>query len=332
MTTRTRYFVIASLLVLAVGLSTGLLAYYAGFPTNAFSSQGGPDELQLVPADASLVAYVEVREIMSSDLRQRVRTLLPMKEDGQEEFQNRTGINIETDIDRVIIATTREASAAPPGSTIVLARGRFDEVKIEALMREHGGQVEQYKGKRVIVGGQPQGRPSLSLAFLEPGLVAVGSANLVHTAVDLKSGGASVLTNDEIMSLVRDLETGNAWAVGRFDVLASQARFPSGVQQNLPAVTWFSASARIDTGIRGVVRAETRDEDAANGLRDVVRGFMALAKLQAPSQPALQPLLQSLQLGGTGKTVSLSFDIAPEVLDALGALIPRSRRGDAAPR
>ena len=38
MTTRTRYFVIASLLVTGVGLTTGLVAYYVGFPAGAFSS------------------------------------------------------------------------------------------------------------------------------------------------------------------------------------------------------------------------------------------------------------------------------------------------------
>ena len=43
MTTKTRYFVIVSLLVLGVGFGTGLVAYYVGFPTSAFSRQGGPD-------------------------------------------------------------------------------------------------------------------------------------------------------------------------------------------------------------------------------------------------------------------------------------------------
>ena len=33
---------------------------------------------------------------------------------------------------------------------MVLARGRFDEVRIEALMREHGAHVDAYKGKRLI--------------------------------------------------------------------------------------------------------------------------------------------------------------------------------------
>jgi hypothetical protein len=203
---------------------------------------------------------------------------------------------------------------------MVLARGRFDEVKIEALMREHGAQVEDYKGKRVIVADTPQGQAHMSLAFLEPGLVAVGGSPLVHTAVDLKNGGASVKTNEEVMNLVRSLDNGNAWAVGRFDVLTKQAKLPQGVAERIPPITWFSASAHIDAGIRGVLRAESRDEASANDLRDVVRGFMALAKLEAGSKPEFQTLLQSLDLGGTGKTVSLSFDLPSEIFDALGAL------------
>lgn len=322
MTTRTRYFVIASLLVLTVGLGTGLIAYYVGFPTSAFSQQGGPDELQFVPADASLVAYADVHEIMISGLRQKVRTMLPMKEDGQREFESHTGINIETDIDRVIaaIAPTPDGTASGPGSVIVLARGRFDEVKIEALMREHGAVVEQYKDQRIITAEQQQDHPSLSLAFLEPGLIAIGSPTLLHAAVDLKTGGASVTTNDEVMNLVGDLESGNVWAVGRFDVLAAQASLPSQVSQNLPAIQWFSASARIDSGVRGVIRAETRDEDAANALRDVIRGVLALAKLQIASHPVLETALRSLQLGGTGKTVAISFDVPADFFDALSAL------------
>jgi hypothetical protein len=82
MAARTRYFVIASLLVLMVGLGTGLVAYYVGLPAGAFSRTGGPDELQLVPRAAALVAYADVHEIMLSDLRQKARQLLPIREDG----------------------------------------------------------------------------------------------------------------------------------------------------------------------------------------------------------------------------------------------------------
>jgi len=320
MTTKTRYFVITSLLVLTAGLGTGLLAYYVGFPTSALQRAGGPDELRFVPNDAALVAYANVHEIMTSDLRQKVRSLVPMKEDGQQQFQNQTGIDIESDVDRVVFAVSpSHDSTTRPGSVIVLARGRFDEVKIEALMREHGATVEQYKDSRVIVSPEHQGS-AVSVSFLEPGLAAIGTTNLIHSAVDLKAGGSNITTNDEVMRFIRDLDSGNAWAVGRFDILASQTMLPAQVSQQLPAIQWFSANTYIDSGIRGTVRAEARDEEAGNALRDVVRGVMSLVKLQASSQPGLATVMQSLELGGTGKTVTLSFDIPPSLLDTLASL------------
>ncbi len=325
MTTRTRCFAIASLLVLTVGLGTGLVAYYVGgfLPL----VDGGTDELQFIPPNASLVAFAEVRQIISSPLRQRLQTLLPrgaINGEGQRDFQTLTGINIETDIDRVIAAfiDAPNHAGASESSPLVVARGRFDVVKIEALMREHGGRVEEYKGKR-IVNGEQQGRPTLSVGFLEPGLLAVGTANLVRSAVDLASGGSNVTSNDELMSLVRALGSNNAWAVGRFEALASRARLPPGMSASLPAVSWFSVAATIDSGVSGVLRAEARDEQSANAFRDVVRGVMSLARLQGSSQPGLQQLLGSLQLGGTGKTVALSFDIPADVFDSLRPHTPR---------
>ena len=49
MTTRTRYFVITSLLVLAVGLGTGLLAYYVGVPGGLRSAATAPTSSSTCP-------------------------------------------------------------------------------------------------------------------------------------------------------------------------------------------------------------------------------------------------------------------------------------------
>jgi hypothetical protein len=136
-------------------------------------------------------------------------------------------------------------------------------------------------------------------------------------AIDVGKSGANVTTNGELMNLLGSLEPGNAWAIGRLDGLQSHGTLPDGLANRLPAITWFSVSGRIDTDVRGVVRAEARDEQAATDLRDVVRGFLALAKLQAGTRPELQPLMQSLELSGTGKTVALSFSIPGTVFDSL---------------
>ncbi len=337
MTTRTRYFVIVSLLVLGVGLGTGLVAYYVGLPTSAFTRQGGPDELQYVPKDAAVVAYANVHEVMTSEVRQKIHRAAPVPETGQREFEDQTGINIETDVDRVVACLDPGLGGDDHhGSGMVLARGRFDEVRIEALIRRRGGDAQDYHGKRLLLvvddghrGDQdkPSRGRELALSFVEPGLVAVGNAEMVRTAIDLRHGGPSVTTNDELMNLVRSLDGGNAWVVGRFDAIRRQARLPEGVASQIPPITWFSVSGHIDGGVRGVIRAETRDEVAANNLRDVVRGFMALVKMQSGSKPEMQAVLQSLQLGGSGKTVALSFDVPAGVFDLLGHGA-RERHGD----
>src|SRR5262245_17743015 len=102
MTTRTRYFVIASLLVIGVGLGTGMVAYYVGFPAGAFAQRGGPAELDYVPRDVAVLAYADVRDVMTSELRQKLLSATPIQENGRRELEEQTGINLESDIDRVV--------------------------------------------------------------------------------------------------------------------------------------------------------------------------------------------------------------------------------------
>jgi len=335
MTTRTRYFVIVSLLVLGVGLGTGLVAYYVGVQGIPFARHSGPEELQYIPKDATVVAFANVQEIMHSQLRQKLHHALPaQQETGQAELQNLTGINLENDVFRVVACLFADGALTDNGrgAGMVLVRGNFDETKIESLMRSHGAHVEDYKGARLIVvdanpAHDDSNARNFALTFVEPGLAAIGTADVVRKAVDLHQNGAntpptvqSVTANDDLMAQVRTLETGNnAWAVGRFDVLTAHAHLPANVAGQIPAISWFSIGTHINGGVRGALRAETRDDEAANNLRDVVRGFLALAKLQAGSRPEFQAMMSSLQLGGQGKTVTLSFDVPAQVFDVIGA-------------
>src|SRR5688572_28955896 len=100
MTTRTRRFMLGSAAVIVVGLCTGLYAYYGGLPLVS-GQTAGPQEMTYVPADALAVGYADVREVMQSDLRKRLREIHPDGK-GQQEFQDKTGINLETDVDYIL--------------------------------------------------------------------------------------------------------------------------------------------------------------------------------------------------------------------------------------
>lgn len=318
MTRKTSYFMAGSAAIIVAGLCTGLVAYYGGGFPSLSASRSGPAELSYVPPDATVVAFANVQEIMASQLRQRLKAALP-NENGQQEFEKETGIDIEHDVQYVVAAmTTPSANGSqnkPNG--LVVARGQFNTTQLEVLARDHGGVVEQYKGKRLVrVPDEHNSGQTAVLAFLEPGLVAIGSEPAIKSSIDAQLSAQSITSNSDMMELVSQIDPGNnAWAVGRFDALANQAKLPSEISSKLPAVKTFAVMTHINGGISGTLRADARDAQSAENLRQVVQGALALGRMS--NDPKATALLNSVQLTGTGTTVALSFSIPTEVLDML---------------
>ena len=331
MSNKTRYFVAVTGAILLIGLGTGLVASYMGLPVSVFTSAAGPEELEYVPADAAVVAYANVREVMSSQLRKRFTEMEP-SQDHKNEFEEKTGLNFEQDIDTVVAAMMPKTNLAanPEGAFLILARGRFQAARLEALALEHGATVADYQGKRLITHHDADRNDTkhedMAVGFVEADLIAFGSVTSVQAAIDARRENRNVVGNIEMMRLVSELDNANAWAVGRFDAIAGQTGLPTEIASQMPAISWFSAAGHINGGVSGVLKAETKDEAAAQNLRDVLKGLLALAKMQAGSKPGMQQLADSLVLSGEGKNVALSFSVPSEVLDVLGGLA-KGRKG-----
>ena len=317
MTHRTRYFVLGASGLLVVGLVAGLFAYLNRAAAFAVSVTE-PAEFDYVPSNASIVAYANVREVMLSDFRERVRQVAP-DDVGQADLEQQLGLNIERDIDHVV-AFLAPGSNEGGVAGLVLFRGRFDTTRLEAVAREGGATVSDYAGTRVVsIDAGDVG--ALAMAFMEPGLVAVGDLATVHQAVDRGSAGADITSNERMMALLDRVDSGsNAWAVGRFGDLSALGFLPDEVLAQLPAVTGFAVGGRVNGGLSGSVTFEGRDEAAGQNLRDVFRGFLALAQMQTTGRTELQAMLDSLQLSGTGTLATLSFWLPSEALEFIFSL------------
>jgi hypothetical protein len=322
MTRRTRLFVLIAAGILVAGLGTGLLASYMGIQNLTLIGGNGPDEFAYVPADAQVLGFANVRDVMDSEVRRKLVELHPGAA-GADRFQERTGINLSTDVDSVTAAISSDTTQGPP---LVLARGRFDLVRLEGFAREEGGVVEDYKGKRLIT------HDDFAVAFVEPGLVALGSPAAVRRAIDTKAAGTGNITdNEELMRLVRQVDDGTVWGVGRFDALTG-VNLPAEVRDRLPAISWVSIKGLINGGIEGLISAEARDDQAAQDLRQVVQGFVALGRMQSgPNHPEIADFINSIQLTGQGRTVSLGFSLPSAMIDAIAALRAGRRPGQAQP-
>jgi len=327
MTKRTRYFVMGSVGFMAVALTVGLAAYYGGI--RGFAEQAGPDELNYVAADAAVVAYANVKDLMGSEFRQQIKALEPAdQEQGQAELKNTLGIDIERDIDYVVAcmlaSPTLDGGNAKSG--YVVAHGTFNRTRIEAFIREKGGVERQYKGRTMFVhpagdaqvssGGEAQ---EMGVTFISDAVVALGTATALQKVIDVQTNGTlGVRSNHDVMKMIEGVASGNAWVVGRFDVLSKQANLPAEVQSQIPQLTWFSATGHVNGGVAGTVTVEARDEAAATNLRAVVGGFIGLAKMQAASKPELNALAQSVSLNAdSGTTVSVSFTVSSAAIEAL---------------
>ena len=314
MSRRTRYVALASGGVLAVGLCGGLAAYLNREVTRGVAADA-PAELAFVPSHATAIAYADVRAVMASEFRERIRRIEPDGV-GREQLERRLGLSIEQDIDRVLVFWAPEPDEEG-ASGLALFSGRFDDARLETVARNGGAVVSEEGGTR-IVSLEVDDVGSLAMAFLQPGLVAVGDLATVRSAAGRGSGEADIRANERMMQLLGQVDTGSSvWAVGRLTDSGLFGLVPERVSAQLPPVTAFAVQGRVNGGLGVSLAIEGRDDQAAQNLRDVVRGFVALAQMQSTGIPELQAILDSLETGGTGNAVTLSFYLPADALDFL---------------
>ena len=331
MTNRSRYFLIASVVALALGLGGGLIAYLShARATGAFA--GLPAELKYVPADAALVAYANVRVVMRSDLRRELMAIDKGSQKGRQMMNDFAGVDLEKEVDHVLGYMARSAPGDTadqkwtPGThapnTMMLVQGSFQQARVEQFIRDRGGVVESHNGRAIAV--HKGGAHEAAIGFVRPDLIAVGQADMVRRALDSSdrpssSSGAvpDLTTNSELMTLVRGASGSTAWVVGHFDAVSRGMKITGKLGGQVPPVRYVSATADINGGVKGTIKAETADQAAAEQLRDLVRGFLSLARLHGGAKPEFESVLKSLDLSSTGKTVQLSFAIPHETVRAL---------------
>ncbi len=336
MTQRTRYVLVGSGLVVAVGLCTGVVAVYGGGFASRYSARG-PAELAYMAAGTSAVAYADVRHIMNSQFRQRLRSTLPTGQE-QHKFLEETGIDIEHDIDTVLAGLSPAGVAS--GGSVVFVRGRFDQTKIEGLATQHGATVESYKGKRLLLSPTPPvsdvipppsdmtapapSRPrGGGMAFLEPGLVALGSPEAIRRAIDTAESQDSVVSNASLMEAVNKVQNdGDAWIVGSPDVVAKSDQLPEMVRNQMASVQWFAFTAGVDDAVTCRLRAEARDAESGEQMRSAINSALAVARMLSGKDARMDSLLNSIQTSGSGDALDVSFTVPAEVIDRLrpGAL------------
>jgi hypothetical protein len=316
--TRSRLAVLVSTVVVVLGVMAGLGALWLDPARAAVGPM--PGEALVLPADARFVMGFDVKRFAASPFYARFAAQRGMKPEALRELEEKTGLDPARDVDRIVIAGTGR------GIGLALVTGRFDLYKLGRAL-ETGGKAKGYRheGLSLYAFGEEGGRAS-ALAFLDETSLLFGEKDRVEAAAASRvRGDAPFKGNAVLVGLLEKVRPGSTfWMVGDQSLLAGMpTSVPApgasgdGATVSLPALQSVTVTGDLDPQVSLQVVGGAKDALAAKNLADVVRGFVALASLQAQQKPELLQLASAFTVATEEDRVLVSARIPYEMIEAL---------------
>ena len=322
---RSRIVVLASTLIVGAGALTAVGALYLDPARAAVGPL--PAEGLALPADAQFVMGIDVRRFVASPFYARFgEEHAAARPQAFAEMEEKTGINPERDVDAIYVAGRKGAGKGRDGDGVVIVVGTFDRYKVSrGIETSHKGATgTKYHGTPVYLFDESrEGRKAGAVAFLDDHTLVMGSRKGVEQTIDAKAGGLGLRSNTAMTALLETVRPGSTfWMVGDQSVLA---HMPMGIPgpggdgqvMNLPPLKTVVVTGDLDPVVSFEATGEAADAAAAQNLADVVRGFVALATLQASQKPELKQLASGVSVTTDANKVRIAARFPYELLDSL---------------
>jgi len=331
--TRSRLVVLSSLVVVGVGVVGALGALY--FDPARAAVGPLPAEGLALPGDTQFVMGFDVHRFVASPFYQRFGKDRQGqgRPPGFTELEEKTGLNPERDVDRIVFAG-RSVDKGPEGG-VILVSGRFDRTKLSRAIETEskGVTFKSHEGTTVYLFREGAGARSGAVAFLDDDTLVLGPrAGVEATITNYAGGKAPVRANASLMALLESVKPGSTfWAVGDQSVLSRlPLSIPGAAGQgsvSLPPIKSVVVTGDLEPMVAVELTGEAVDSKAAQNLADVVRGFVALASLQASQKPELKDLASAVSVTTDATRVHVNVRVPYELIDSLAPKRPVAADG-----
>ncbi len=300
-------------------------------------AQAGDELMKLLPADATGVFAVDIKKGLATPLGQK---MLEDKSQDYLEFIKETGINPETDLDRMVGSVVLHGE--DDWDFVMAVKGTFDREKLMAAGLKNGAQmtVSQYEGKPLIrvedVEDQAEAaaenladamgqeadldvEPNVSWAsFIDDSTVLWGSEQGVKSAIDVSVGKAKGMhTNEGLTALVSQTKTDAvAWAV--FEIPEEMAK---ALAEESPMMASLADLRSVilmidyeDETILGLIHANGGTAEKNAQLAEFLNGMKAFFAMGASEDPDLGALLESIKITSSDQHVAIEMAIPEELM------------------
>jgi hypothetical protein len=324
--TRSRLIVLSSLVVVGVGVVGALGALY--FDPARAAVGPLPAEGLALPGDTRFVMGFDVHRFVASPFYERFGKDRQGqgRPPGFTELEEKTGLNPERDVDRIVFAGRGVEKGQEGG--VLLVSGRFDRTKLSRAIEtgSKGVTSENHEGTTVYLFREESPTRSGAVAFLDDDTLVLGSRASVEATITNYAGGKTpVRSNVALVALLESVKPGSTfWAVGDQSVLSRlPLSIPAGQGSvTLPPVKSVIVTGDLDPMVAVELTGEAVDSKAAQNLADVVRGLVALASLQANQKPELKELASAVSVTTVATRVHVNLRVPYELLDSLAPKRP----------
>jgi hypothetical protein len=206
---------------------------------------------------------------------------------GLAEAEKATGLRLDRDVDRAVIAVGGLDQKEP--LVAIVALGRFDPARITAAVEASQQASGSRPAHRSVAGAsllvwEKAGKPEFAMS-LDARSATFGSLALVERTLTNRAGRVNALAaSPRLQSLVQGLRPdAGLWIVADEKVLDKAKPAAGASPPPFPVPRAVTLTAQWDGGLE--LAGEMADETAARNLADVIRGGIGMARMQAAQAP-----------------------------------------------
>ncbi len=293
--------------------------------------------LSLVPSDARIVTFVDANQARNSQFGQYLLKQTQAGDQNFEQFVQQTGFDPRHDLQSFMFESSGPASDGTHGHWALLARGIFDQDRIQSLAKQKGATLQTYQGINILV--TKGDRQQTAFAFPEVGLAVVGDLEAVQKVL---TNSAPTSLDPALNAEIERVSANNdAWFAsslgGSFlgnHIKSETKEAPPQAVQALQSILESSGGIRFGSTIDLTFDALTRSPQDATSLADVVRFVASLLQMQRQKDPRaaiLAGALDNMNLTTTADRLHLLIAIPEQSLEQLAELGPPNSRAAAHP-
>ncbi|MGI9075286.1 MAG: hypothetical protein ACR2JB_29100 [Bryobacteraceae bacterium] len=285
-----------------------------------------PALLALVPPGAKLVSGIQLDQARSSEFGRYLLKRIDTDDERLQQLTEETGFDPRRDLNELLFATSGPRSDNTQPTFVVLARGSFDQNRIEAKAKAKGAAVESYQGVHLILNDQAS-HHGTGVAFLDGGIVVMADRATLRQIVASRAN--PTVLDPTLQDQLLKVSAGNdAWFASSVPGsylarhLEHETSQPMQHAQALQSILESSGGVHFGDVVEFSLDASTRSPQDAVSLADVLRFGASMVQMQRQNDPRaaiVASAVDKMTVTNSGPTLHATFSMTEKELEELVA-------------